>query len=63
MFTDIGLHWGIRKCAAIHIKGVKLQNNESLPLAKYQYYDIPVIYQYYKYQYYNTWPNTSIKRR
>ena len=33
MFTDIGLHWGIRKCATIHIKGGKLQNNESLPLA------------------------------
>ena len=41
MFSDIGLHWEIRKCAAIHIKGGKLQNAESLYLledvAKYQY--------------------------
>ena len=40
MFGDIGLDWGIRKCAAIHIKGGKLQNTENLPLqavAKYQY--------------------------
>ena len=32
MFTDIGLKWGIRICAAIHIKGGKLQNTETLPL-------------------------------
>ena len=32
IFGDIGLDWGIRKCAAIHIKGGKLQNTENLPL-------------------------------
>ena len=29
MLGDIGLAWGIRKCAAIHIKGGKLQNTEN----------------------------------
>ncbi|XP_068738811.1 uncharacterized protein [Montipora capricornis] len=32
IFGDIDLDWGIPKCAAIHIKGGKLQNTENLPL-------------------------------
>ena len=32
MFSDIGLDWGIRNCAAIHVKGGTLENTENLPL-------------------------------
>ena len=41
MFNNIGLEWGISKCAAIHIKKGKLQKSQNLPLTSGS--EIPVL--------------------
>ena len=49
MFEDIGLHWGISKCAAVHVKRGKIVPNEGLPLHSGN--QIPVLGEgdYYKF--------------
>ena len=49
MFEDIGLHWGINKCAAVHVKKGKIVPNEGLPLHSGN--QIPVLGEgdYYKF--------------
>ena len=32
MFEDIGLHWGIKKYTAVHVKRGEIVSNEGLPL-------------------------------
>jgi len=49
MFKDIGLTWGINKCAAVHLKRGKLEKRDDLPLSDNE--NIPVLgdEDYYKY--------------
>ena len=49
MFEDIGLSWGLQKCAAVHIKKGKIMPSSELPLTSGD--NIPVLGEddYYKF--------------
>ena len=60
MFVDIGLEWGINKCAAIHMKQGKLVTNDNsskMPVSKNC--SIPVIGNEDHYKFLGKYQNTQ----